>query len=64
MFATEFAFGYAGEKGEIRKSLLAINMAGEMVRQMISLIQANLKYPEEFDTPLLRFVTRKYHSGS
>ena len=61
MFATEFAFVYAGEKGEIRKNLFAMNMAAEMFRQMISLIHANLRYPDEFETPLHRFVTRKYH---
>ena len=60
MFFAEFAFGYAGEKGEIRKNLFAMNLALEMVRQMISLIRANLRYPDEFDTPLHRIVRRKY----
>jgi hypothetical protein len=27
---------------------------------MISLIRANLKYPEEFDAPMIRFVRKKY----
>jgi hypothetical protein len=31
-----------------------------MVRQMISIAKANLKFPEEFDVPLLRFVRNKY----
>jgi hypothetical protein len=31
-----------------------------MVHQMISLMQANLKYPEEFQSPLPRFVREKY----
>lgn len=60
MFFAEFASGYAREKGEIKKNAFAINMAREMVRQMISLSKANLKYPEEFDVPLLRFVKNKY----
>jgi multimeric flavodoxin WrbA len=61
MFFAEFAFGYAREKGEIKKNAFAINMAKEMVHQMISLINANLKFPEEFDMPMHRFVTNKYH---
>jgi multimeric flavodoxin WrbA len=60
MFFAEFASGYAWEKGEIKKNAFAMNAAKEMVRQMISLIQANLKYPEEFDAPMPRFVKKKY----
>ena len=60
MFFAEFAFGYAREKGEIKSNVFAINMAKEMVHQMISLINANLKFPEEFDIPMHRFVKNKY----
>ena len=34
-----------------------------MVHQMISLINANIKFPEEFDFPMPRFVKNKYFSG-
>jgi multimeric flavodoxin WrbA len=61
MFFPEFAWGYAQEKGEIKKNALAMKGAKEMMRQMISLINADLKYPGEFDTPILRFVRKKYH---
>jgi multimeric flavodoxin WrbA len=60
MFSAEFAWGYAGEKGEIKKDTIAIKMAKEMVHQMTSLSQANLRYPEEFDLPLQRLVRKKY----
>ena len=60
MFFAEFAWGYASAKGEIKKNDLATNMAIEMVHQMISLINANLKYPEEFDVPIPRLVRKKY----
>ena len=60
MFFAEFAHGYTGEKGDIKKNALAMNLAKEMVDQMISLIHANLKYPEQFDVPLSRFVKKKY----
>ena len=60
MFFAEFASGYAAGKGEIKKNTLAINTVKEMVHQMISLINANLNYPEEFHSPLPRFVREKY----
>lgn len=52
---------YALEKGEIKQNTSTINTVKEMVHQMISLIHANLKFPEEFDVPMLRLVRRKYH---
>jgi multimeric flavodoxin WrbA len=61
MFFAEFVSGYAQEKGEIRKNAFAMNGAKEVIRQMISLIHANLKFPEEFDAPMTRFVRKKYH---
>jgi multimeric flavodoxin WrbA len=60
MFFAEFASGYALGRGEIKKNNFAMNQAKEMVNQMISLIRANLKYPEEFDAPMPRFVRKKY----
>jgi multimeric flavodoxin WrbA len=59
MFAAEFTWGYAGEKGAIKKDTFAITMAKTMVQQMHALFQANLKYPEEFDMPLHRLVREK-----
>ncbi len=61
MFFAEFAQGYAQKKGDIQKNAMAINSAKEIARQMILLIRANLKYPEEFDAPMARFVRKKYH---
>ncbi len=60
MFFAEYASGYASGKGEIKKDALAINMVKEMVHQMISMVKSNLKYPEEFDVPMPRFVKNKY----
>ena len=59
MFATEFVWGQAREKGDIKKDVFAMNMAEEMARQMISLISSGLKFPEEFDVPMHRIVTRR-----
>ena len=60
MFAAEFASGYAFEKGGIEKNNYAVKAAREMVRQMISLNHAGLKFPEEFRSPLPRYVREKY----
>jgi multimeric flavodoxin WrbA len=60
MFFAEFAWGYGSEKGEIRKNNFAMQSVREMVQQMVSLIRAQLKFPEEFDVPLRRRVKAKY----
>ncbi len=62
MFAAEFTWGYAAEKGAIKNDASALHMAREMARQMKALFAANLKYPEEFDMPLHRIVREKYSS--
>jgi len=59
MFTTEFVWGQAREKGDIKKDIFAMNMAEEMARQMISLISSGLKFPEEFDVPMYRIVARR-----
>jgi multimeric flavodoxin WrbA len=61
MFAAEFAWGYAGEKGAVKDDAFATAMVREMVRQMRSLHKANLRYPKEFDMPLHRMVREKQH---
>ncbi len=60
MFFAEFASGYASAKGEIARNTYAVNATKEMVHQVMSLIKADLKYPEEFHSPLPRFVRAKY----
>lgn len=61
MFFAEYAYGYAQQKGEMEKNESAKNMVRGMTHQMISLMNADLKYPAEFDVPLPRFVRRKYN---
>lgn len=60
MFAAEFAWGYAAEKGAIRKDTFSLNMVKEMIHQMTALFRANLHYPEGFPMPLHRVVREKY----
>jgi multimeric flavodoxin WrbA len=60
MFFAEFASGYASAKGEIANNSYAVSATKEMVHQVMGLIKADMKYPEEFDSPLPRFVRAKY----
>jgi multimeric flavodoxin WrbA len=61
MFFAESVTGYAAEKGEIKNNQPAVLAAKEMVRQMISMMTANLTYPVEYSMPLSRFVKKKYN---
>ena len=61
MFFAEFASGYAAAKGAIKTNSYALNAPKEMVHQMIGLMEADLKHPEEFHSPLPRFVREKYN---
>ena len=63
MFAAEFAWGYAGAKGDILKDEYAKKMSEEMVLQMKALFDSNLIYPKEFRHPLHRHVMEKYKNG-
>jgi hypothetical protein len=60
MFFAEFTSGYASAKGEIANNSYAVNATKEMVHQVMGLIRVDLKYPEEFKSPLPRFVREKY----
>lgn len=60
MFFAEFTSGYARGRGEIKKNALAINTVKEMVHQMTCFANADLKYPDEFDVPMHRYVENKY----
>ena len=59
MFCTEFAWGYARDKGEIERDEIARKAARATARQMVSFIRSRPKYPEEFDVPLPRFIRKK-----
>ena len=56
MFAAEFAWGYAGEKGGIKKDAFALDLTKTMVHQMEALFRAKLSYPAEFNKPIHRLV--------
>jgi len=60
MLAADFVYGYAREKGDIRKDRHAMKAAGELGKQVVLIIKRQFKYPEEYDIPIYRFVRREY----
>jgi multimeric flavodoxin WrbA len=60
MFAADFVYGFAREKGDIRKDKHAMKAAMELGKQIVSMINCRLKYPKEYDIPIYRFVKREY----
>jgi len=63
MFAAEFAWGYAGEKGGIKKDAFALDLTRTMVHQMEALFHAKLSYPAEFNKPIHRLVLERTGHG-
>jgi multimeric flavodoxin WrbA len=61
MFFAESVSGYASGEGDIKTKQSAVLATKETIRQMISMIKADLKYPDEFQMPLNRFVKKKYN---
>ena len=61
MFAADFVYGFAREKGDIRKDNHAMHAARELGRQVAAMIRCGLNFPKEYDTPIYRFVKREYN---
>jgi len=60
MFTADLVEGLASEKGAAIKDKRGMKSVYEMGRQIVSLIKQQLKFPEEFNVPLYRYVERKY----
>ncbi len=60
MFAADFVYGFAREKGDIRKDKHAMQAARELGKQIVSMLNCQLRYPKEYDVPIYRFVKREY----
>lgn len=60
MFAADFVYGFAREKGDIRKDKHALKAAKELGRQIVSMLNSRLNYPKEYDVPIYRYVKREY----
>jgi multimeric flavodoxin WrbA len=60
MFPADPVEGLAAEKGDAAKDERGMKSAYEMGRQMVMLMRQNLKFPEEFNVPLYRYIDKKY----
>ena len=60
MFSAELVEGLAEERGTVTKDKRGMKSAYEMGRQIVSLIKQQLKFPEEFNIPMYKFVKKKY----
>ena len=60
MISADFVYGYAGERGEIRKDKHAMKAANELGREVVLLVDKRFAYPEEYEVPIYRLVKKKY----
>jgi len=60
MFPADYAFGFARDKGEVRKDRFALKNSEELGKQVASLIKQNLHWPEEYRKPLYRICKETY----
>ena len=57
---SDIVYGYAREKGDIRKDKHAMQASKELGRQVVLMIKGKSGYPKEYDLPIYRFVKREY----
>ena len=60
MLSTDFVYGYARNKGDIRKDKHAMKASRELGRQIVLMAERKFKYPEEYDVAIYRYVKREY----
>jgi multimeric flavodoxin WrbA len=60
MLSTDFVYGYARNKGDVRKDKHAMQAARELGRQMVLIAERKFKYPEEYNVAIYRFVKREH----
>jgi multimeric flavodoxin WrbA len=60
MLSTDFVYGYARSKGDIRKDKHAMKASRELGRQIVLIAERKFQYPEEYDVAIYRFVKREY----
>jgi multimeric flavodoxin WrbA len=60
MFIADVVDGYAMERGDIERDIHAMKSSLELGRLAVKLSERGFDYPEEFNSPLYRFVENKY----
>jgi len=64
MFSADCATGYALEKGGVKEDDYAMKSAGELGKQMVSLVKQQWRWPEEYKKSMYRIVADKYGIAS
>ena len=60
MLPADHAYGFAGEKGDVRKDRYAMKSSEELGKQVASLIKLQFHWPEEYRRPLYRILSEDY----
>lgn len=60
MRAADYVYGFARDKGDIRKDKHAMIAAKEQGKMVVALAAQGIKHPEEWDTTLYRYVRSRY----
>lgn len=60
MLAADYVYGYAHEKGGIRKDKHAMKAAWELGKQIVLLARTRFEFPREYKVPIYRYVMEKY----
>ena len=60
MLSTDFVYGYAKNKGDIRKDKHVMKASRELGRQIVLISEQQFRYPEEYDVAIYRHVKREH----
>ena len=60
MLLADHVYGFATDKGDIRKDRYAMKGSEELGRQVVSLVKQQFHWPEEYRMPLFRFCKERY----
>lgn len=60
MISADIVTGLARGKGAIKKDQFAMKEASEMGKQVVALIRAKYKFPEEYDSAFHTYIQREY----
>ena len=60
MFCADFTFGFGYDKGEVRNDDFGMKSSEELGKQVVAMIQQQLRYPEEYKRPIYRICRETY----
>ncbi|MBI4295156.1 MAG: flavodoxin family protein [Chloroflexi bacterium] len=60
MFPADYTFGFAYDKGDVRKDNFAMRSSSELGKQVVALVKQQLGHPREYIKPLYRICRDTY----